>query len=103
MKEKRKYQRIRFGFKVEDSSSKKVWMTENISPGGCFLQTIENIPVGTKIDLVFQLPGSSKYIEAVGEVKRLERGGIGVEFVNMDSEGQKKTEDFVRDFIKFEE
>lgn len=103
MEEKRKYPRIRFGFRVEDSSGKKIWMTENISPGGCFFKTMEEMPVGTKIKLVFQLPGSSKYIEAVGEVKHFKKGGIGVEFVSMDLEGQKETEDFVKDFIKFEE
>ena len=103
MEEKRKYLRIRFGFKVEDASGKKAWMTEDISSGGCFLQKLQETPIGSKISLVFQLPGSPKYIEAVGEVKHLKKGGVGIEFIAIDSETRKKTEEFVKEFIKYEE
>jgi hypothetical protein len=81
MEDKRRYQRIQFGFRVEDASGKKIWMTEDVSAGGCFLQALEKIPVGSKIDLVFQLPGSSKYIEAVGEVKHIKDKGMGIELL----------------------
>jgi putative N-acetylmannosamine-6-phosphate epimerase len=53
--------------------------------------------------LVFQLPGSAKYIEAVGEVKHLKKGGVGIEFIAIDSEDRKKTEEFVKEFVKYEE
>ena len=66
------------------------------------VKKLEATPVGAKIRLVFQLPGSTKYIEAVGEVKHLGQGGVGVEFVSIDSEGQHETEKFVKDFLKFE-
>jgi uncharacterized protein (TIGR02266 family) len=103
MDEQRKYQRVRFGFRVEDASGKKAWMTEDISPGGCFLQALEKTPVGTKINLVFQLPGSAKYIEAVGEVKNIREKGMGIEFIAMDADSKKETESFVEDYIKYQE
>ena len=56
MANKRRYERIRFGFRVEDASGKRVWMVEDISPGGCFLQAIEKAPIGAKINLAFQPP-----------------------------------------------
>ena len=103
MEEKRKYPRIRFGFRVEDANGKKAWMTEDISPGGCFLQKLQETPIGSKISLVFQLPGSPKYIEAVGEVRHFKEGGAGLEFIAINSEDRKETEDFVKEFIKYEE
>ena len=103
MNDKRREQRIKFGFRVEDASGSKVWMAEDISSGGCFLQALEKEPVGAKISLVFQLPGSSKYIEAVGEVKHVQQEGIGVKFVDMDPESKEETVRFVEEFSKYEE
>ena len=103
MEEKRKYPRIRFGFRVEDANGKKAWMTEDISSGGCFLEKLQETPVGSQISLVFQLPGSAKYIEAVGEVKHLNERGVGIEFIAIDAEDRKETEKFVKEFIKYEE
>ena len=103
MDEQRRHQRIRFGFRVEDPTGKMVWMTEDISSGGCFLQAVEKAPIGTKITLAFQLPGSSKYIEAVGEVKHIREKGMGVEFVAMDAVSKEETERFVGDYIKYQD
>jgi len=103
LEEKRKCPRIHFGFRVEDANGKQAWMTEDISSGGCFLQKFQETPIGSKISLVFQLPGSAKYIEAVGEVKHLKEGGVGIAFLAIDSEDRKETEKFVKEFIKYEE
>jgi len=103
MEDQREYQRIRFGFRVEDATGKAVWMAEDISSGGCFLQAMEKAPVGAKINLAFQLPGSSKYIEAVGEVKHIREKGMGVEFVDMDTDSKAETERFVDDYIKYQD
>jgi PilZ domain len=102
VEERRKYPRIHFGFRIEDATGKKAWMTEDISSGGCFLQKLEETPIGSKISLVFQLPGSPKYIDAVGEVKHLKERGAGIEFIAIDSEDRKATEEFVKGFIKYE-
>jgi hypothetical protein len=103
VEEKRKYPRIRFGFRVEDANGKKAWMTEDISPGGCFLQKFQETSSGSKISLLFQLSGSPKYIEAVGEIKHFKEGGVGIEFIAIDSEDKKETKKFVKEFIKYEE
>ena len=103
MEDQRKNQRIRFGFRVEDATHKTVWMAEDISSGGCFLQAMEHAPVGAKIKLAFQLPGSSKFIEAVGEVKHVRDKGTGVEFVAMDTESKEETERFVGDYTKYQD
>jgi len=103
MNERRRHPRIRFGFKVEDASGTREWMTDDISSGGCFLQALEKMSPGTKMSLVFQLPGSSKYIEAVGEVKHLKEEGMGIKFIAMDSKGEEETRKFVEDYISFQE
>jgi len=103
VEERRKCPRIHFGFRVEDASGKNAWMTEDISSGGCFLQKLQETPIGSKISLVFQLPGSPKYIEAVGEVKHIKESGVGIEFIGIDSEDKKSTEAFVMGYIKYEE
>jgi hypothetical protein len=103
MGDQRKNQRIRFGFRVEDAAGKSIWMAEDISPGGCFLQAVEKAPLGAKIHLAFQLPGSTKYIEAVGEVKHIREKGMGIEFVTMDDASKEETERFVGDYIKYQD
>ena len=101
MDEKRKHQRVQFCFQIKDKNGKKIWMTDDISVGGCFLKAVESMPVGSKIDLVFQLPGSSRYIEAVGEVKHTKESGMGVEFINMDHKERGEVDRFVQDVYKF--
>ena len=61
------------------------------------------MPVGSKISLVFQIPGSSRYVEALGEVKRLQENGMGIEFVKMENTGRDEVEGFVKDFTKFQD
>jgi uncharacterized protein (TIGR02266 family) len=99
--DKRRYPRIRFGFRVEDPAGQMEWMTEDISIGGLFLKTLEKLPVGSKLQLVFQLPGSSRVIEAIGEVKHHREEGMGLEFSKMDQEGREEMERFIKDFIKY--
>jgi len=101
MNEKRKHLRLQFGFRVHAEKGKQGWVTEDISVGGCFLKAIESMPVGSKIDLVFQLPGSSRYIEAAGEVKHIKERGMGLEFINMDNEEKDEVGRFVQDVYKF--
>ena len=103
MEEKRRHPRVHFGFRIEDANGRKTWMTEDISVGGCFLKTLEEAVIGSKVELVFQLPGSPKYIEVIGEVKHVrENKGVGVEFVVMDSTGKEAIEGFVQDYLKYE-
>jgi uncharacterized protein (TIGR02266 family) len=101
MIEKRKHLRLQFGFRVHAKSGKEAWVAEDISVGGCFLKAIESMPVGSKIDLVFQLPGSSRYIEAAGEVKHVRERGMGLEFIDMDNKEKDEVDRFVQDVYQF--
>ena len=98
MNEKRKHPRLKSGFRIHDKSVEKTWVTEDIAVGGCFLKAIESMPVGSKIDLVFQLPGSTHYIEAVGEVKHTKESGMGVGFITMDNQERDEVDRLVQDF-----
>ena len=103
MDDKRRHQRLRFGFLIEDPEGERQWMTENISLGGCFLQTIEKLPVGSKIRIVFQLPYSTRYIEALGEIKHLQEEGMGLEFIAMEEEGRAEIGRFIKDFLQYQD
>ena len=103
MNEKRRHQRIKFGFQIKNETGKKIWIAEDISVGGCFIKALESMPIGSKINLVFQIPGSSRYVEALGEVKRFQENGMGIEFVNMEDTGRDEVEGFVKDFTKFQD
>jgi len=101
MIEKRKHLRLQFGFRVHSKSGNGAWVTEDISGGGCFLKAMENMPVGSKIDLVFQIPGSSHYIEATGEVKHVKDRGMGLQFIDMDNKGKDEVDHFIQDVYQF--
>jgi c-di-GMP-binding flagellar brake protein YcgR len=100
MRDKRAHPRLNFGIRVEGKDGKKSWMTEDISAGGCFVNTLENLPIGSKIDIVFQVPGSSMYIEARGQVKQLRKGGMGIEFVALEPEQKDEIKHFVQEIEK---
>jgi len=52
----------------------------DISEGGMFVKTDQKVKVGDEIILTFSFPGKTYIIKAVGEVVRVEKEGIGVEF-----------------------
>jgi hypothetical protein len=56
---------------------------QTLSMGGLFISTPNPPPVGTKLRLVFEVPGGSVRAEAI--VRNIVPGhGIGVEFMRMD-------------------
>ena len=101
MIEKRKYLRLQFGFWIHDKSGKETWVAEDISVGGCFIKALEKAPIGSRIDLLFQLPGSSRHIEATGEVKHTKEKGMGLEFLDMGREEKDEVDRFVQDIFQF--
>jgi hypothetical protein len=101
MIEKRKHLRLQFGFRVHAKNGKEAWVAEDISVGGCFLKALESMPVGSKIDLVFQLPGSSHFVEAAGEVKHVKERGMGLEFIDMNNKEKDEVGRFVQDVYQF--
>src|SRR3954467_13323516 len=56
----------------------------NLSPGGIFIATDDPSPVGTMLYLPFSLRDGSKLIEGMGRVAHVDKGGMGIEFVQFD-------------------
>lgn len=103
MRDKRAYHRLTFGIRVQDKNGTKSWMTENISAGGCFVNSLENLPIGSTIDIVFQVPGSSSYVEARGQVKQLRESGMGIEFLTMEPEHKDEINRFIKEIETLKE
>jgi len=99
MNGKRRHRRIKFGIQIEEGKGNKRWMTEDISVGGCFVNALEGLPAGSKINISFQIPGSYRCIEVMGEIKRIQRSGMGVEFTDINNEEKYELERFVNDFM----
>lgn len=73
--------------------------TSNVSRGGIFLATRNPLPVGTKMNLRFSLPGSRRrVIEVTGKIawvneykpgKQNLNPGMGIEFVDLSEHDRK--------------
>ena len=72
--------------------------TENISNGGLFIATYQTLPLGSRFDITFTLPGIDKPFEAdcvvcwVREYNDMEpdtKPGMGVRFLNLDPESTR--------------
>ncbi|MFH1262625.1 MAG: PilZ domain-containing protein [Pseudomonadota bacterium] len=78
----------------------------NVSIGGAFIRTTAVQPIGTRIGMTFHLPGDSEAIRAEGEVVwvynqpgkgRMNMTGMGLRFVEIDSNHREKIRKFVED------
>jgi len=97
-KDKRRFPRIEFGFCIEEAGGSALWMTANISQGGCFLKTREHKPINTLLSLSFKLPGSRQNLHVLGEVKHVADHGMGVKFMEMDTVSEVEIHRFMRDY-----
>jgi len=52
-----------------DSFGESVVVARNISAGGILLEVDEPLPLGTRVEIVFSMPGSQATIVARGDVK----------------------------------
>ncbi|HLD74179.1 MAG TPA: TIGR02266 family protein [Bdellovibrionota bacterium] len=89
----------------EPEEDVKTYIAENLSENGVFLKTVDQYPLGTKVELRFSLTNSPQLLKVKGEVKWLrpsaeetsrDPAGVGVEFTELDSEHQKIIHDFLR-------
>jgi uncharacterized protein (TIGR02266 family) len=66
---------------VQSPTGSAVSRTRDVSHGGVAIQTMAPLPVGTIVELLFRLPGSSEDISATGRVAWVDRrSGMGVQF-----------------------
>jgi uncharacterized protein (TIGR02266 family) len=94
-------------FSEEGKNLFKVDYSTDLSEGGVLIQTPEPLPVGTRVDIKFRLPGGIKLIETKGEVvwshKKISDEtsldlvpGMGVKFLNLDEKSKKYIETFIK-------
>jgi uncharacterized protein (TIGR02266 family) len=78
-------------------------LTQDMSEGGVFIATMENIPVGTQLDLRVSVPGQS-VIQVQGEVRWVREyneynqdfhPGVGVGFNNLSEEDRQAIASFI--------
>ncbi len=106
MDESREHERVPFGMQVEfrTASSFLVAYSVNISRGGIFLETADQLPIGSELTLALQIPGAQT-VEVTGKVT-WHRGdddiegpaGMGVEFVEMSALAGEMIDDLVTGF-----
>ena len=101
-KERRRDARSRTGFPVleADSAAAGVDYIENISCSGALCRAIKDVPMMTKVALVFELPGDRpRRISCEGVVVRREEQGdklkVGVVFTNVSTDNRDAIARFV--------
>ena len=104
MKEKRKHARIPVTARVSmvERGKKDFYFTKDLSVGGIFLLTEEDIPIGTNLDLEIAVQGMKDLIKLKGKVVRAEREGeklvgFGVQFVDVARDDSKKLKKLLDD------
>jgi len=104
MSDKRKSERIRKGIKSEVISDEHVSFssTVDLSKGGIFISTPEPLGSGSEVNMSIHIPGHGE-LEVKGVVKWVrsdesesEKAGMGIEFVNVDSELKRKLEELIK-------
>lgn len=80
--ELRKFPRKPFSFPITHTSNEVnfIYIIQNISNDGVFIQTDGNFHIGQQIIMVFSLPKVEKDITVSGKVVRVDSRGIGVKF-----------------------
>ena len=68
----------------------------NVGAGGLGVRTMDPVPKGTALELVFRLPGQPGDVRASGRVAWSDRNvGMGLRFERVDGDSQGLVEDFV--------
>jgi len=72
----------------------------NLSDGGIFIATPKALPIGTEVDVSFQLPGSAVIhahgvVRWVGEVTGTMTPGMGVQFTRLEEKDREAIHAFI--------
>lgn len=110
-KEKRLPVRLTVKFRTEKAFAREY--TENISYGGMFIRGRTDLPLRTKIEVVFKLPGTEEEVKAVAEVVHIVTQekvdmidgdrvpGSGVHFVEFIGDGEQRLKDYLEKIPAF--
>jgi uncharacterized protein (TIGR02266 family) len=103
--DKRRTPRVPIHFKVKVETVRGTFngMGRDISEGGIGVYLKKLPPIGSPVEVLFQLPQADAPIEITGEVMYHHRGGagvrddwMGIRFVRMDADSQSQIHSFVK-------
>ena len=105
--ERRKHPRVKLRIEVSyqkmDSSLHR--FTENISEGGCFIETDEVLPPRTEVPLEFSFPNHPEPLVITGEVVWVVEGthsGMGIQYKKIPPDAQKVLREVVQSRVNQE-
>jgi len=99
--ERRESPRIPVEMWVEESTERELYFqrSANLSVGGIFLENTIPHPKGTVVNLQFTLPGDTSAIKVLGEIVNAAASdelGMGIKFVKVDPEDERRIREFVQ-------
>lgn len=114
MEERRKYIRINESlavhYQILKAFMKSGSRSKDISGGGICFPVLQNIPVGTILELEIESPQIVRSIKATGMVKWIKKREnlqfpyeIGVEFINIDSTDRNNLINYIKERAKDKE
>ena len=115
-REKRRSPRAPVSIRIDYSTVDALFwdFARNINEGGVFVETDSPLPVGTKVQLKFYLPGLADPVETQGEVVWVGRGGpgqsdedqgasrpgMGIQFTELSAENKQAINRLVQELRK---
>ncbi|MFQ6078954.1 MAG: TIGR02266 family protein [Thermodesulfobacteriota bacterium] len=106
-KERRKHPRVKLRIEVsyQKMDSYLHRFTDNISEGGCFIETEDVLPPRTEVPLEFSFPNHPQPLVIVGEVVWVVEGthsGMGIQYKKISADAQKVLKEIVQSRMKQE-
>jgi len=102
--DKRKHVRVPITAKVSKISEgeKKFYFTKDLSIGGVYLLTEEDIPIGTILNLEISVQGLKQLLILKGKVVRVEKkegktNGVGIQFIDIADEDMENLKTILAD------
>ena len=104
-KERRKHPRVKLRIEVsyQKMDSYLHRFTDNISEGGCFIETDEVLPPRTEVPMEFSFPKYPDPVVIIGEVVWVVEGthsGMGIQYKKISPDAQKALREIVQSRMK---
>ena len=105
--ERRQHSRVKLRIEVnyQKMDSYLHRFTENISEGGCFIETDDVLPPRTEVPLEFSFPNHPEPLVIIGEVVWVVEGthsGMGIRYKKVSPDAQKVLREIVQSRMKQE-
>ena len=102
--DRRRSERVELVVRVEYRSVDELFsdFARNVNEGGLFVETDTPPALGTRVELLFRLPGHDEPLRTAGTVVRVSSGGasdppgMGIEFEEPDSDAHGRIDELVR-------